>query len=75
LLKATAGTRRRTTFSISGLRTHLARKLETQVEIERRVELFSEQQAETLIRDAPDVGRMINGRVASLARSERTRSR
>ena len=50
-------------------------ELETQVEIGRRVELFSEQQAETLIRDAQEVGRMINGLVGSLERLERTRSR
>jgi four helix bundle protein len=49
-------------------------ELETQVEIGRRVELFTEQQAEMLIRDAQEVGRMINGLVRSLERSEHTRS-
>ena len=50
-------------------------ELETQVEVGRRVELFTEQQAEVLIRDAQEVGRMINGLVRSLERSERTRGR
>lgn len=46
-------------------------ELETQVEVGRRVELFTEQQAVALIRDAQEVGRMINGLVRSLERSER----
>jgi four helix bundle protein len=48
-------------------------ELETQVEVGRRVELFTEQQAEALLRDAQEVGRMINGLVKSLKRSEHTR--
>ena len=50
-------------------------ELETQVEVGRRVELFTDHQAEILIRDAQEVGRMINGLVRSLERSEQTRSR
>ena len=45
-------------------------ELETQVEIGRRVNLFTGLQAEALIRDAEEVGRMINGLVRSLQRSE-----
>ncbi len=45
-------------------------ELETQVEVGRRVELFTELQAEALIRDAQEVGRMINGLVRSLERTE-----
>ena len=45
------------------------------MEVGERVELFTEQQAEALIRDAQEVGRMINGLVKSLERSERTRGR
>ena len=51
-----------------------APKLETQVEIGNRLELFTTQQAEVLIRDAQEIGRMINGLVRSLERSERTRN-
>ena len=51
-----------------------APKLETQVEIGNRLELFTTQQAEVLIRDAQEIGRMINGLVSSLERSERTRN-
>ncbi len=55
---------------------HVAEIAETaQVEIGRRVELFTQQQAEILIRDAQEVGRMINGLVASLERSEHARPR
>jgi four helix bundle protein len=50
-------------------------ELETQVEVGCRLELFTEQQGEALIRDAREVGRMINGLVRSLERSEHTRSR
>ena len=50
-------------------------ELETQVEVGRRVELFTEHQAEALIRDAQEVGRMINGLVRSLERSEQERGR
>ena len=49
-------------------------ELETQVEIGNRLELFTTQQAEMLIRDAQEIGRMINGLVSSLERSERTRN-
>ena len=50
-------------------------ELETQVEIGLRLELFAPQQADVLIRDAQEVGRMINGLVRSLERSEHPRSR
>jgi four helix bundle protein len=50
-------------------------ELETQVEIGSRLELFTPQQADVLIRDAQEIGRMINGLVRSLERSEHTRSR
>src|SRR5687768_18602725 len=50
-------------------------ELETQVEVGRRVELFTENQAEALIRDAQEVGRMINGLVRSLERTELERVR
>jgi len=49
-------------------------ELETQVEFGRRVELFTELQAEALIRDAQEVGRMINGLIRSLERSEQERA-
>jgi four helix bundle protein len=44
-------------------------ELETQVEIGSRLELFTEKEAEILIRDAQEVGRMINGLVRSLERA------
>ena len=50
-------------------------ELETQVEIGNRLGLFTTQQAEVLIRDAQEIGRMINGLVRSLERSESTRNR
>jgi four helix bundle protein len=50
-------------------------ELETQVEVGQRVELFTGQQADALIRDAQEIGRMINGLVRSLERSEHHRSR
>jgi four helix bundle protein len=50
-------------------------ELETQVEVGNRLELFNPQQAEVLIRDAQEIGRMINGLVRSLERSEHQRSR
>ena len=50
-------------------------ELETQVEIGIRLELFTAPQAEVLIRDAQEIGRMINGLVRSLERSEHPRSR
>jgi hypothetical protein len=40
----------------------------------QRVQLFTEHQAEALIRDAQEVGRMINGLVRSLERSEQERA-
>ena len=49
-------------------------ELETQVEIGRRVSLFTDFQAEALIRDAEEIGRMINGLVRSLERSEHERA-
>ena len=49
-------------------------ELETQVLVGQRVELFTEHQAEALIRDAQEVGRMINGLVRSLERSEHQRA-
>jgi four helix bundle protein len=49
-----------------------AGELETQIELANRLELFTSQQADVLIRDAREVGRMINGLVTSL---ERSRSR
>jgi four helix bundle protein len=48
-------------------------ELETQVEVGRRVDLFTEREAEALIRDAQEVGRMINGLVRSLERSDHDR--
>lgn len=49
-------------------------ELETQVLVGQRVELFTEHQADALIRDAQEVGRMINGLVRSLERSEHARA-
>ena len=49
-------------------------ELETQVEMGARLELFTVPQAEALIRDAQEIGRMINGLVRSLERADRTRS-
>ena len=43
-------------------------ELQTQVEIGRRVELVSPEEAATLINDAEEVGRMLRGLVASLER-------
>jgi hypothetical protein len=40
-----------------------------------RLELVTAHRAEVFIRDAQEVGRMINGLVSSLERSEHTRSR
>ena len=50
-------------------------ELETQVEVAHRIELFTGQQAESLIRDAQEIGRMINGLVKSLERSDHQRIR
>lgn len=44
-------------------------ELETQLELGRRVGLIEERVAETLIADAREVGRMINGLVRSLERA------
>jgi four helix bundle protein len=46
-------------------------ELETQVEIGQRLELFTVHQADVLIRDAQEIGRMINGLVRSIERTER----
>lgn len=46
-------------------------ELETQLEMGSRLELFTTVQGELLIRDAQEVGRMINGLVRSLERTER----
>jgi four helix bundle protein len=43
-------------------------ELETQLEIGRRIEIVSERDAERLIADAQEVGRIINGLVRSLER-------
>ncbi|HEX2462957.1 MAG TPA: four helix bundle protein [Vicinamibacterales bacterium] len=43
-------------------------ELETQLEIGRRIEIVSERDAERLIADAQEVGRIINGLVRSLDR-------
>ena len=43
-------------------------ELETQLEIGRRIEIVSERDAERLIVDAQEVGRIINGLVRSLER-------
>jgi four helix bundle protein len=50
-------------------------ELETQAEVVCRLELVTSQLAEVLIRDAQEVGRMLNGLVRSLERPEHTRSR
>ncbi len=50
-------------------------ELETQIEIGGRLELFTSQQADVLIRDAQEIGRMLNGLMRSLERAEHTRSR
>jgi four helix bundle protein len=50
-------------------------ELETQVTVGNRLELFTTQQADLLIRDAQEIGRMINGLVNSLERSGYSRGR
>ena len=45
-------------------------ELETQLEIGRRVALVPQQSTETLIADAQEVARMLNGLVRSLERNE-----
>ena len=44
-------------------------ELETQVELGRRIGVISEDRAEMLIKDAREVGRMINGLIRALERS------
>jgi four helix bundle protein len=44
-------------------------ELETQVEVGRRVELLDPRAADILVTDAREIGRMLNGLVASLERS------
>jgi four helix bundle protein len=44
-------------------------ELETQIELASRFELLDPREAEVLIRDAREIGRMINGLVKSLERS------
>jgi four helix bundle protein len=46
-------------------------ELQTQVELGRRIEIVSEQEAETIIADSEEVGRMLRGLVASLERPTR----
>ena len=46
-------------------------ELETQVELGKRINVASETEADGLIADAKEVGRMINGLVGSLARPSR----
>lgn len=48
-------------------------ELETQLEIARRLELIAPDVAEMLIRDAQEIGRMLNGLAGALARGEPTR--
>ena len=43
-------------------------ELQTQVEIAKRVRLFSEEEAAGLIADAEEVGRMLHGLIGSLER-------
>jgi four helix bundle protein len=43
-------------------------ELQTQVEIERRVEIIREEDAAAIIADAEEVGRMLHGLVGSLSR-------
>ena len=69
--------RRSTAYYIQHLWTAHASgaELETQIEIGGRLGLFTSQQADALIRDAQEIGRMINGLVRSLERAEHARSR
>ncbi len=43
-------------------------ELQTQVELGRRVEIVSEEEATVLIADAEEVGRMLHGLIGSLTR-------
>ena len=43
-------------------------ELETQVEVGRRVELIDQREADVILADAQEIGRMINGLVRSLER-------
>jgi len=45
-------------------------ELETQVQLGRRLELVAPNVADLLIQDAQEIGRMLNGLVRSLERSE-----
>jgi four helix bundle protein len=67
--KGSRVTRRRSTFSIYGLRTHSGAELETQLIVGTRIGVVKELEAEALITDAAEVGRMINGLVRSLERA------
>jgi len=49
-------------------------ELETQLEIGARVEIIAPHEAQMLIDDAQEIGRMINGLVKSLERGEHLRS-
>ena len=62
--------RHSTAFYIQHLWTaHASRaELETQLEIGRRIEIVTEHDAERLIGDAQELGRIINGLVRSLDR-------
>jgi four helix bundle protein len=46
-------------------------ELQTQLEVGRRIEIVTEREAEMLISDAQEVGRMLFGLVASLERTAR----
>jgi four helix bundle protein len=46
-------------------------ELETQLEFGARLGLFAHEQMDLLVRDAQEIGRMVNGLVRSLGRSER----
>ncbi|HZI63451.1 MAG TPA: four helix bundle protein [Thermoanaerobaculia bacterium] len=46
-------------------------ELQTQLEVGRRIEIVTEREADMLISDAQEVGRMLFGLVASLERTAR----
>lgn len=46
-------------------------ELQTQLEVGRRIEIVTEREADMLIGDAQEVGRMLHGLVTSLARGGR----
>jgi four helix bundle protein len=50
-------------------------ELETQLEVGRRLQLVQTDAADVLIRDAQEIGRMINGLAKSLGRGESARRR